>query len=134
MFSRNSNNLLNKPIALSNVFWIILVLILLVGNAFFGVKYSAVKKDIKLTQTALDTRKINEKVLDFTKFFIEEVLKAETEVDFETRLQLENAVRSLNDEEILTNWQRFIDSKTEAEAQEQVKNLLEMLVSKIKTW
>jgi hypothetical protein len=84
----------------------------------------------------LESQKTNEKVLDFTKLFIEKVLKAETEVDFETRLKLENAVRNLGDEEILTQWQKFTESKTEAEAQEEVKNLLEMLlemlVNKIK--
>ncbi len=84
----------------------------------------------------MESQKTNEKVLDFTKLFIEKVLKAETEVDFETRLKLENAVRNLGDEEILTQWQKFTESKTEAEAQEEVKNLLEMLlemlVNKIK--
>jgi hypothetical protein len=128
----NPNNPLNRPIALSNLFWIILVLILLVGNVFFGFKYSAVQKKLKLTQATLETQKTNEGVLDFTKLFIEKVLKAETEIDFETRLKLENAVRNLNDEEILAQWQKFTESQTEAEAQEEVKNLLEMLVGKIK--
>jgi len=126
------NNPLKRPIALSNLFWIILVLILLAGNIFFGLKYSAVQKELKLTQTSLETQKTNEKVLDFAKLFIEKVLKAETEIDFETRLKLENAVRNLGDEEILEQWNKFVNSKTEAEAQEQVKNLLEMLVNKIK--
>jgi Na+-transporting NADH:ubiquinone oxidoreductase subunit NqrC len=128
----NPNNPLNRSIALSNLFWIILVLILLAGNIFFGLKYSAVQKELKLTQTSLETQKTNEKILDFAKLFIEKVLKAETEVDFETRLKLENAVRNLGDEEILEQWNKFVNSKTEAEAQEQVKNLLEMLVNKIK--
>jgi hemerythrin-like domain-containing protein len=128
----NPNNPLNRPIALSNLFWIILVLILLVGNVFFGFKYSAVQKELKLAQATLETQKTNERVLDFAKLFIEKVLKAETEIDFETRLKLENAVRNLDDEEILTQWQKFIESQTKAEAQEEVKNLLEMLVGKIK--
>jgi len=38
----------------------------------------------------------------------------------------------LNDEEILTQWKKFTESETEDEAQTEVKNLLEMLVSKIK--
>jgi hypothetical protein len=81
----------------------------------------------------LQTQTTNEKVLEFTNLFIEKVLKAQTEVGFETRLKLENAVRNLNDEEILAQWQKFTESKTEAGAQEEVKNLLQMLVSKIKT-
>lgn len=49
----------------------------------------------------------------------------------ETRLRLENAVRDLNNEQILAQWQKFTTSKTETEAQTQVKNLLELLVNKI---
>ncbi len=111
---------------------IIITLLLLAGNVFFGVKYFAVQKELRQTQAALETQKTNEKVLDFAKLFIEKVLKAETEVDFETRLKLENVVRNLSDEEILTQWQKFTESKTEIQAQEEVKNLLEILVNKIK--
>lgn len=111
---------------------LIIVLVLLVGCIFFGFKYFSVVKELHQTQTTLQTQKTNEKVLEFTKLFIEKVLKAQTEIDFETRLKLENAVRNLNDEEILAQWQKFTESKTEAEAQEEVKNLLEMLVNKIR--
>jgi hypothetical protein len=128
----NPNNLLKRPIALSNLFWLILVLILLAGNVFWGVKYFSLQREFQETEAGLETQKTNEKVLEFTKFFIEKVLKAKTKVDFETRLKLENAVRNLDDEEILAQWQKFTESQTEAEAQEQVKNLLEMLVNKIK--
>ncbi|MBU2109851.1 hypothetical protein KKB71_02800 [Patescibacteria group bacterium] len=110
---------------------LIIILLVLAGSVFFGVKYFAVQKELQQTKTVLETQKTNEKVLEFTKLFIDKVLKAETEVDFETRLKLENAVRNLNDEEILSQWQKFTESKTEAEAQKQVKNLLEVLVNKI---
>jgi len=118
---------MNKP---KTIF--ILVLILLAGNVFLGVKYFSVVKELRQAQTALETQVINDKVLEFTKPFIEKVLKAETEVDFEMRLKLENAVRNLSDEEILNQWQRFTESKTEVNAQMEVKNLLEMLINKIK--
>ena len=110
---------------------IIIIFILLVGNIFLGVKYFSLVKEPRQTQTALQTQTINEKVLEFSKLFIKEVLKAETEVNFDTRLKLETAVRNLGDEEILNQWQKFVDSKTESRAQEEVKNLLEMLVNKI---
>jgi len=111
---------------------LILILILLAGNIFLGFKYFSVVKELRQTQTALQTQKTNEKVLEFAKLFIKDVLKAETEVDFETRLKLETAVRNLGDEEILAQWNKFVDSKTEAEAQTEVKNLLEMLINKIR--
>lgn len=109
----------------------VVILILLVSNVFFGIKYFVAQKEIQQTQTALEAQKINEKVLDFTKLFIEKVLKTDTEIDFETRLNLENAVRNLEDEKILAQWQKFVESKTEAGAQEEVKNLLEILAGKI---
>jgi len=127
----SQNNPLNKPVALSNIIWVIIVMILLAGNYFFATKYYSVQKELNQTQAVLQNQKTNEKVLDFTKLFIEKVLKANTEIDFETRLQLENTVRNLEDKEILSQWQKFIKSKTEAEVQEEVKNLLEMLVGKI---
>ncbi len=105
---------------------------MLVSSVFFGVKYFVVQKELHQTQTALEAQKTNEKVLEFTKLFIGSVLKAKTEVDFETRLGLENTVRNLGDEEILAQWQKFTESKTETDAQKEVKNLLAMLISKIK--
>ncbi len=111
---------------------IIIIGILLITSTFFGLRYFLIKKELKDTQQTLEIQQINEKVLKFTKLFIENVLKAETEVGFETRLKLENAVRDLKDEEILGQWQKFTESKTEVQAQEEVKNLLEMLVNKIR--
>ena len=123
----NSKVFMNKPKTI-----LIIILVLLVGNVFLGSKYFSAQKEFRQAQTALQTQTTNEKVLEFTKLFIKEVLKAEAEVNFDTRLKLENAVRNLGDEEILNQWQKFTESKTEAGAQEEVKNLLEMLVSKIK--
>lgn len=129
--SLNPNNQPKKPIVLSNLFWIILALILLAGNFFFGFKYLEFQRTVHNTQTLVKTQQKEQKVLSFTKLFIEKVLKEENEVSFETRLELENAVRNLKDEEILAQWQKFTESKTEEEAQDAVKNLLEMLVNKI---
>jgi len=123
----------SKPLNLKIISLVIVMLILLAGNLFFGMKYFAVQKELRQTQTALESQKTNEKVLDFSKLFIEKVLKGAEEISFEDRLNLENAARGLNDEEVLTQWNKFIESKTELEAQREVKNLLEMLVGKIKT-
>lgn len=111
----------------------IVVLLLLAGNVFLGYKYFTGQKQVEQSQLALENQKLNNKVLDFTKMFIQDVLKAQGEIDFNTRLKLENAVRDLNDEEVLNQWGKFTGSQTEAEAQDNVKLLLELLVSKIKT-
>jgi hypothetical protein len=110
---------------------IIIIVILIAGNIFCGFSYYNAYKElqtIKSSETKVDT---NVKVIDFTSMFIKKVLQADQEVDFETRLSLENAVRDLKDEEIMAEWQKFVSSKTEAEAQNSVKKLLEILVTKI---
>jgi len=127
------NHSFKKPIHMSlrSAIFVVIILFLLAGNIYFVVQYSAVKKELKETRIELQTKEFNEKILNFTSLFIAKVLKAEGEIDFETRLQLENAVRNLNDSEILAQWQKFVESKTEIQAQTKVKNLLELLVLKI---
>jgi hypothetical protein len=71
------------------------------------------------------------KVINFSTLFIEKVLKAKTEVAFEDRLKLENAVRDLDDPAILGLWEKFTESGDQDQAQEAVKNLLDSLVKKI---
>ncbi len=109
----------------------IIILLLIVGSVYFGLRCFGVQKEFHQARAALENQKTNEKVLDFTKLFIEKILKAETEVDFETRLKLENAIRNLDDKEVLEQWNKFVNSKNEGEAQSQVKNLLELLINKI---
>jgi hypothetical protein len=111
---------------------IIAILLLIVGNFYFAFQYFSAREELRQAQAILETQVINEKVLNFTKLFIAEVLRAEAEIDFETRLKLETAVRDLNDQEILSQWQKFTESRTEAEAQTEVKNLLEILMGKIR--
>lgn len=117
---------MNKSI--SNIILVVLIL----GNVFFMIKYFSAKRETKEAQIIANSAVMNHKVLDFTVMFIRDVLKASKEVSFETRLTLETNVRDLNDQEILTEWQNFTNSKTEDSAQESVKKLLEVLITKIK--
>ena len=123
----------SRIINLDKIFLILVIMILLAGNIFFWLKYSATQQELEKTKETLAVQKTNEKILDFTKLFIEKVLKAEEEINFEDRLKLENAIRNLNDEEILAQWNKFLASKDEMEAQREVKNLLELLINKIRT-
>lgn len=115
-----------KKIIFSSVFSI-----LLIACIFFGVQYFVNENKIKTFEKTGITKQANEKVINFAKLFIVKVLKANSEVPFEERLKLENAVRELNDKEILTQWEEFTSSKTEQEAQQNVKDLLELLINKI---
>lgn len=106
------------------------ILILAAANVFLGFSYFVGQKQLRTAGQQLKIQQNNIKIVNFTKLFIDKVLKAEKEVSFEERLVLENAVRDLNDNEVLTQWEKFTASKTETNAQEEVKNLLELLVKK----
>ena len=116
---------------MSNSKKISVIVVLAILTILFGVMYFNTQKELIKTKTYLQTENINAKTLAFTKLFITKVLKANQEIDFDTRLGLENSVRDLGNNQILVQWQKFTDSKTEAQAQIEVKNLLEVLVNNI---
>jgi hypothetical protein len=107
------------------------IAILLVGNVFFAWKFYSANQELAAEKKIADSQKKNVGVSEFSKMFVADVLKAQGEVSFDTRLKLENAVRQLNDQEILDQWNKFVKSPNETDAQNEVKNLLEILVNKI---
>ena len=117
----NKNRILN----------IIVIGVLVISSTFFALNYYFAKQELQTIKSTQGKVELNEKVLNFASLFIKKVLQANTEVDFETRLSLENAVRDLKDEQIMKEWQNFTASKTEADAQNSVKTLLGILISKI---
>ncbi|MCK4918919.1 MAG: hypothetical protein KAS01_00880 [Candidatus Pacebacteria bacterium] len=115
------------------IIFVITVLTFFALTLFFAFNYSQTKKELDQTKTTIASYQENIKVIDFTELFVEEVLNSgEGEIDFEIRLQLENSVRELGNEEILSQWKKFIDSEDETEAQGIVKELLNMLVDEMK--
>lgn len=78
-------------------------------------------------------QQIDIKVLSFMNMFVEDVLMAKKEIDFDTRLSLETAVRNLDDQKIFDQWQRFTKCETKEDASEQAKILLDLLVKKVNT-
>ncbi|MCH8244600.1 hypothetical protein IIB97_01790 [Patescibacteria group bacterium] len=110
-----------------------IIALLLATNVFFGFQYVNLQKEFKQTQAQLAAQRTNEKVLVFIKLFVGEVLQSDEEVNFETRLLLENSVRAIGDEEILAQWRSFTESTTEVQAQGEVKNLLVLLVRKLES-
>jgi len=108
-----------------------LIIVLVAGIVFFGLGWYLSYKGGQVNAALLQTYQNNGKVLNFTKLFIQKVLKAENEVSFGDRLELENAVRSINNKEILAQWKKFTECETEDQAQEEVKNLMDLLISKV---
>jgi len=110
----------------------LLIVLLLATNLYTAYLWYNASEGIRVTESKIKSQEANQKTLEFTKLFIAKVLKSQGEVSFENRLKLENAVRELSDETVLTQWKKFTDSKDEAEAQSNVKDLLDLLVNKIK--
>ncbi len=110
---------------------IIVIGVLLIFSIFITIQYFKSNRESKQLKILIEKNNLNTAILDFNKLFIDNVLKSKGEIDFETRLKLENAVRDLKDKEVLSQWQKFTESNTEEKAQEEVKNILEMLANKI---
>lgn len=110
---------------------ITIVVALVAGNIFLAIQYFTVAKELEATKIVNTTQRYNEKVILFIKLFVAKVIKSDKEIDFETRLKLENAVRDLNEPLVLAQWQNFVNSKTEAEAQQNVKDLLAILMDRV---
>jgi len=110
---------------------VIIIALLVLGNIGFGIGYFLQKAENQKIKEELGNQQMNVKIINFSNLFIEKVLKAKNEVSFEDRLKLENSVRDLSDPTILTLWEKFTESQTQDDAQEAVKNLLDVLIKKI---
>ena len=110
----------------------VIIIVLIASTTLFAYKYFESRTLALSLQKSADTKLLNSKVVDFAGLFVDKVLKAEKEVSFDDRLQLENAVRDLKDSDILAAWNAFVASKSQEEAQSAVKNLLSILVHKIR--
>ncbi len=108
----------------------VVIMFLLAGNIFWALDYIVAQKQLKDLRAQITTQNKNNKPLLFLQAFVEQVIKSDKEVSFETRLKLENDVREIGDEKILAQWQTFINSKNETEVQNNVKELLNLLVVK----
>ncbi len=111
----------------------LIIVIILISAILAGVSFLYVFNRIELNnaQKLLKVQQINEKALSLTKFFVEKVLQGQSEVNFEDRLKLENAVRDLNDQKVFLQWQKIVKSKTDKETQQEVGAFLNLLLNKL---
>ena len=108
-----------------------LIFLLVLSNIFFVVWLYVSQKNLREAVEKAEIQKTNTKILAFTDMFVNDVLATDKDIDFETRLSLESAVRDLEDIDILDKWQKFVGSKNNDETQIAFKNLLELLLKKI---
>ncbi len=104
---------------------------LAVSDLFFASRLVQSQKEIEGLRSGLEAAETERSIVEFNRLFVEKVLCAEGEVGFEARLDLENKVRNLGDQEVLDQWNKFVNAKTEAEAQAEVKALLGLLSEKM---
>ncbi len=108
--------------------FIIIAVTLLIGDVFFGTQYFSARDKY---ESLLTTTRINSKIVAFNKLFVDKVLKNTGDVSYEDRLKLENAVVDTRDKDIVDAWHKFLDSRTEAEAQNGTKTLLSLFADKM---
>lgn len=109
----------------------IVISLLFLCNIFLAGQLYLSKAELKDTQQLVRVQDVNTKALFFAKLFVNKILMEKGTVSFEDRLKLENAVRDINDKEILNQWQKFVDSKGGDDSQICVGNLLELLLLKV---
>jgi len=126
-----SENIVAKRFSKRDILLALVMMGLLGMGVFFAVQNVIQAKEAQKIQQELARQKTNAKVVNFLNLFIQKVLKTDKEISFEDRLKLENAIRDINDPEILQKWEEFTGGTNEAQIQDGVKNLLEILVKKM---
>ena len=109
----------------------VFVVVLTLISVYLLVQCFLFRAELKEADQMVKDQQVNIKIISFINLFIDKVLSGQTEVSFEDRLQLENAVRSINDQEIINQWQKFVNSGIDEDGQENLSKLLKLLVTKI---
>ena len=103
----------------------VVVIIMLSVWCFFLAKEANSQKVLLRDQEACG------KAVVFARLFVDKVLLSSGTINFDDRLELENAVRAVNDQEVFSEWQKFTVSKNDGEAQKIVGNMLKLIIDKI---
>lgn len=110
-----------------------ILMIFLVGlNIYFSVQYTQNIRTNDAKKVA-EMAKIDEnlKVSKFMKLFIDKVLSTNGTISFEDRVKLEADIRALGDENVLKQWNLFVESENSEEAQKNAVMLMSLLISKM---
>ena len=110
----------------------ILMIALVMMNIFFGIQYTQnIRNEDKLIEEQAARTEQRIQVAKFMRLFIEKVLSTNGTVSFEDRVQLENDVRKLGNEQIVKQWQAFVASKDGEQAQQRAITLMSLLSNKM---
>ncbi len=112
--------------------YLYILLVFLIVSVALNVSLYSSRQSIDSQSATVVNTDTHKQTVEFLSLFIDKVLKAENSVSFDDRLILENKVRSLNDKQILDTWQKFVASKSNADAQVNLKDLLSVIVNSLK--
>jgi len=110
----------------------LLVLALAASDVYLVLELDRTQKELRAVRTSLDSAQAKQPYVEFNQLFVDQVLRAPGEVSFDTRLQLENQVRSLGDAQVLEQWNKFVAASSAADAQADVKSLLGLLAERMR--
>lgn len=110
---------------------VVFIVLLLAALGVAGVGYWEKLRLSQSLEQKLADNFAKEKYAAFNQMFVREVIVSKDQVNFETRLTLENAVRDLKDGEVFEAWNKFAESETSSAAQEAIKKLLGLLADRL---
>jgi hypothetical protein len=121
------SGVLDKTRLFSNILMILLV----AGNIFFSIQYTEnIKQQNALAET--DNTSLRVQSSRFLKLFIDIVLNSSGEaITYTDRVALENAVRQTQDDDIVKQWNAFVESTNEKTAQENSVKLMKLVTTKM---
>ena len=109
----------------------IIILLLIVTNVVSLIAFTNLGKELSQTQYSLAQVQENKNILSFQKLFVDKVLNSDGVVDYDTRRQLDLSVGITNNEAVIDAWNAFIAAKTEADAQNKVKDLFSVMADQV---
>ncbi len=109
----------------------VLITIIVLALVFLGWQYISLSQKLQVAEKVVAGQQTNKKVLAFSELFVTNVLQGGSSVSFDQRLQLENAVRDINDPKIYAAWQNFTNAKDQAQIQQNFYVLFSLLLKKI---
>jgi hypothetical protein len=111
----------------THIIYLFIVVLALAGGFLWG-KDKQIESDTgKASSEVALAEQQKDKVIKFLNLFVNQVLSQEGDISFDSRLELENTVRDLNEPKILLSWNNFVASKDEQDAQKNVKDLLKII-------
>jgi hypothetical protein len=107
------------------------ILILVVIIVGLGVECFVLNSKLQKIEKRVVIQSANTKILSFLKLIVNKVLLGSGQVSFNDRLQLENTVRDINDQKIFAQWQKFTESQSDKDTQQNLGTLFNLLLEKI---